>query len=461
MGSTKARRGLAAFACVLSASLVLAACGGDDEGGGGSDKAEGKAPGEGKPECEGLTQWGDLSGTTVKLYTSIVAPEDQAHKDSYKLFTECTGAAVQYEGSKEFEAQLVVRVRSGNPPDVAYVPQPGLLNTLVTDTGKVLEAPDSVAKNVDEFFGEDWKNYGSVDGKFYAAPLGANVKSFVWYSPSMFQENGWEIPQTWDDMVALSDTIAGTGIKPWCAGISSGEATGWPATDWLEDVMLREVGADVYDQWVNHEIPFNDPQVVAALDRVGDILKNDKYVNGGFGDVKSIATTTFQDGGLPILDGKCAMHSQAGFYAANWPEGTNVAEDGDVFAFYLPTTSDEFGKPVLGGGDFVAAFDDRPEVQAFQTYLSSDTWANEKAKATPGGGWVSANTGLDINNLVSPIDQLSAETFQDPEAVFRFDGSDQMPGAVGAGSFWKEMTAWITGKSSKDALGAIEDSWPS
>jgi alpha-glucoside transport system substrate-binding protein len=445
---------------VLSASLVLAACGGDDEGGGGTNKAEGKAPGAGKAECEGLTEFGDLTGTTVTLYTSIVAPEDQSHKDSYELFTECTGAKVQYEGSKEFEAQLVVRVRSGNPPDVAYVPQPGLLRTLVTDTGKVLEAPDSVAANVDEFFGEDWKNYGTVDGTFYAAPLGANVKSFVWYSPSMFQENGWEVPTTWDDMIALSDTIAASGIKPWCAGIGSGEATGWPATDWLEDVLLRDAGADVYDQWVNHEIPFNDPQVVDALDRVGGILKNDKYVNGGYGDVKSIATTTFQDGGLPILDGKCALHRQAGFYAANWPEGTNVAEDGDVFAFYLPTTSDEFGKPVLGGGEFVAAFDDRPEVQAFQTYLSSDTWANEKAKATPGGGWVSANTGLDINNLVSPIDQLSAETFQDPEAVFRFDGSDQMPGAVGAGSFWKEMTAWITGKSSKDALDSIEGSWP-
>ncbi|MGH8894047.1 MAG: ABC transporter substrate-binding protein, partial [Actinomycetes bacterium] len=457
MGSTKARRGLAGFACVLSASLVLAACGSDDDGGGGN-KAEGKAPGEGKAECEGLTEFGDLTGTTVKVYTSIVAPEDQAHKDSYALFTECTGAKVQYEGSKEFEAQLVVRVRSGNPPDIAYVPQPGLLNTLVTDTGKVVEAPDSAAAHVDEFFGEDWKNYGTVDGKFYAAPLGANVKSFVWYSPKMFEENGWEIPTTWDDMVALSDTIAGTGIKPWCAGIGSGDATGWPVTDWLEDVMLRDAGADAYDQWVAHEIPFDDDQVVAALDRVGDILKNGEYVNGGLGDVKSIATTTFQDGGLPILDGECAMHRQASFYAANWPEGTEVSETGDAFAFYLPTTNEEQGKPVLGGGEFVAAFDDRPEVQAFQTYLASDTWANEKAKATPGGGWVSANKGLDINNLVSPIDKLSAETFQDPEAVFRFDGSDQMPGAVGAGSFWKEMTAWITGKSTASALKSIEES---
>ncbi|HEX7188283.1 MAG TPA: ABC transporter substrate-binding protein [Actinomycetes bacterium] len=465
MGSTKARRGLAAFACVLSASLVLAACGGDDDGGGGggTNKAEGKAPGAGKAECEGLEnvmEFGDLSGTTVSVYTSVVAPEDKPHKDSYQLFTECTGANVKYEGSKEFEAQVVVRVRGGNPPDIAYVPQPGLLKTLVEDTGKVAEIAPSVQDNIDEWFGEDWKTYVTVGGKQYAAPIDANVKSFVWYSPAMFEENGWEIPETWDDMIALSDTIAGTGIKPWCAGIGSGEATGWPATDWLEDVMLREVGPDVYDQWVNHEIPFDDPQVVSALDRVGDILKNDKYVNGGIGDVKSIATTTFQDGGLPILDGECALHRQASFQAANWGEGVEVGEDGDVFAFYLPVVSEEFGKPVLGAGNFAVAFDDRPEVQAFQTYVSSDVWANEKGKATPNGGFVSANTGLDVANVASAIDQLSVEILQDPESVFRFDGSDLMPGAVGAGSFWKEITAWITGKSTKETLSAIEGSWP-
>lgn len=452
------RSGLAGAAVLLAASAVLAGCADDSEGGGGS--AGGTSPGEGKAECEGLTEFGDLSGRDVTVYTSIVAPEDQPHIDSWKVFEDCTGADVKYEGSKEFEAQLQVRVQAGNPPDIAYVPQPGLLKNLVS-TGKVVEAPEGTEANVDEFFGEDWKGYGSVDGKFYAAPLGANVKSFVWYSPSMFEENGWEIPETWDDMMALSDQIAQDGkIKPWCAGIESGEATGWPATDWLEDVLLRTGGPDVYDQWVNHEIPFNDPAVVEGLDTVGAILKNEEYVNGGIGDVKSIATTPFQEGGLPILDGECAMHRMASFYAANWPEGTKIAEDGDVFAFYLPAIGEDFGSPVLGGGEFVAAFSDEPEVQAFQTYLSSDVWANEKAKATPGGGWVSANTGLEISNLSSPIDQLSAEIFQDPDAVFRFDGSDQMPGAVGAGSFWTEMTAWIAqDQSTEDSLTKIEESW--
>jgi len=458
MRTRNTRRGMAVAATLVSAGLVLAGCGGSDSEGGG-DKAGGTSPGEGKAECAQLTQFGDLSGKDVTVYTSIVAPEDKPHIDSWKVFEDCTGADVKYEGSKEFETQLQVRVQSGNPPDIAYIPQPGLLQTLV-GTGKVVEAPSTVSDNVDKWFGEDWRSYGSVDGKLYAAPLGANVKSFVWYSPKMFADNGWEIPTTWDDMLALSDTIAATGIKPWCAGIESGEATGWPATDWLEDVLLRSVGPDVYDQWVAHEIPFNDPKVVESLDNVGAILKNDKYVNGGIGDVSSIATTAFQDGGLPILDGKCALHRQASFYAANWPEGTDVSENGDVFAFYLPPMGDEFGSPVLGGGEFVAAFSDAPEVQAFQTYLSSDQWANEKAKATPNGGWVSANTGLDIANLASPVDQLSGEILQNPDAVFRFDGSDMMPGAVGAGSFWKEMTNWITGESTQDALDNIEKSWP-
>ena len=452
------RRSLSALALVATAGFVLAACGGGDD----NSSAGGKSPGEGKAECAQLTKYGDLTGKKVHLYTSIVAPEDKPHKETYKLFKTCTGADVEYEGSKEFEAQLVVRVKSGNAPDIAFVPQPGLLATLVKQTGKVVEAPEDVANNVDKWFGEDWKNYGTVDGKLYAAPLGSNVKSFVWYSPQMFQKNGWTVPQTWDEMMALTDKIAATGIKPWCAGIASGDATGWPVTDWLEDILLRDAGSDYYNGWVHHDTPFNDTKVVEALDRAGAILKNPKYVNGGYGDVKSIATTTFQDGGLPILKGQCALHRQAGFYAANWPAGTDVSEQGQAFAFYLPPTNQDSGKPVLTGGEFVAAFNDRPEVQAFQTYLSSDVWANEKAKDTPNGGWVSANKGLDPNNLVSPVDKLSAEILQDPDAVVGFDGSDQMPGEVGSGSFWKEMTAWIaSGESTKAALDKIEASWPS
>jgi alpha-glucoside transport system substrate-binding protein len=223
-------------------------------------------------------------------------------------------------------------------------------------------------------------------------------------------------------------------------------------------MLLRTADKETYDKWVEHEIPFNDPKVVEALGKVSAILKDPKYVNGGFGDVGSIATTTFQDGGQPILTGKCYLHRQASFYAANWPAGTKVAEDGDVWAFYLPS-KDTSSKPVLGGGEFVATFSDKPEVQAFAAYLASPEWANAKAKATE-GGWVSANKELDPANLKSAIDQQSAKLLQDPATVFRFDGSDMMPSAVGAGTFWTEMTNWVKGQDDKKTLDNIEQSWP-
>jgi alpha-glucoside transport system substrate-binding protein len=193
------------------------------------------------------------------------------------------------------------------------------------------------------------------------------------------------------------------------------------------------------------------------VNKAGTILKNDKYVNGGFGGVKSIATTSFQEAGVPITTGKCALHRQASFYANQWPQGTKVAEDGDVFAFYFPAIDPAKGKPVLGAGEFVAGFADRPEVQAVQTYLASGEYVNSRAKI---GDWLSANKKLDLANVPNPVDKLSVGILQDPKTVFRFDGSDLMPAAVGAGTFWKGMVDWINGKDTATVLQGIESSWP-
>ncbi|HMM95128.1 MAG: carbohydrate ABC transporter substrate-binding protein [Micrococcales bacterium] len=451
------KRKVVAFAGIAAMSLVTAAC----SSGSSNDNTGGDT---GKADTTDYSKWCDmkseLTGKSVSIYTSIVTPEDASHKASYKAFEDCTGVKINYEGDKDFEKNLPQRAQSGNLPDIAFIPQPGLLQTMV-DTGKAIPASETVGKEVDQYFGADWRKYGSVDGTLYAAPLGANVKSYVWYSPKTFAAKGYTVPKTWDELMTLTAKIAADdpNAKPWCAGFNSGVATGWPGTDWVEDVLLRTAGPDVYDQWVAHKIPFNDPKVADALAKVGAILKDPKYTNGGFGAPSTIATTTFQDGGQPILKNKCYMHRQASFYASNWPEGTKVAEDGDVWAFYLPSV-DDTSKPVLGGGEFVATFRDAPEVKAFAAFLASPDWANAKAKATTGGGWVSANKGLDPKNLVSPIDQQSAEILQDPKAVFRFDGSDMMPSAVGAGTFWSEMTNWIKGQDDKTTLDNIEKSWP-
>jgi alpha-glucoside transport system substrate-binding protein len=453
-GQPRSRRLRAALAGTVSAGLLfgVAACGADDSGGGGTE-ADSSAS---AIDCAPYTKFGDLKGKTVTIYTGIVTPEDTPHIKSYKPFEDCTGATVKYEGDKAFETQILVRARAGNPPDLAFVPQPGLVKQLVA-TGKAVPAPQEVSDNADKYWDKAWKQYTTIDGKFYGAPLGASVKSLIWYSPSEFKDSGYTIPTTLDELKALSDKMVADGKKPWCAGIASGDATGWPITDWDEDMMLRLYGPETYDKWVNHQIPFNGPESTAALDAVGAYLKNDKYVNGGLGDVKSIASTAFQDGGLPILDGTCSLHRQASFYAANFPKGTKVAEDGDVFAFYMPG-KDAASKPVLGAGEFVVAFSDRPEVKAFQTYLSSAEWANIKAKLS--SGWVTANKGLDQSNLVNPIDKLAAGILLDPKAEFRFDGSDQMPAAVGSDAFWKQATAWITGQDTKSTVDKIEAAWP-
>ncbi len=444
-------RGSRAAAGLLGLTLAVAACGTGDSSSNNVADPDASVP----PGCEEYADYQGNSGTSVSMYTSIRDIEADRFVQSFEEFEKCTGITINYEGSGEFEAQLNVKVQGGNAPDLAFIPQPGLLQRFV-EAGEVVEAPEGVQANVDEHWSEAWKGYGSVDGTLYAAPMGANVKSYVWYSPKSFTEAGYEIPTTFDELIELSDTIAATGKKPWCAGIESGDATGWVTTDWTEDLVLRDAGVDVYDQWVAHEIPFNDPAIVSAVDKAGSILKNEQYMNGGYGDVRSIATTSFQDGGLPILTGDCSLHRQASFYANQWPEGTVVAEDGDVFAFYFPgENADE--KPVLGGGEFVAAFNDRPEVAAVQTYLASDEYANTKAEI---GDWISANTGLDVANVANPIDKLSVETLQDPSAEFRFDASDLMPAAVGAGSFWQGMTEWINGKSTTEILDQIEASYP-
>ncbi|MBK5307570.1 MAG: carbohydrate ABC transporter substrate-binding protein [Frankiaceae bacterium] len=437
-------------------ALFASACGGssaDNDTAGGDPS---KAPVAG---CEEYTQYGDLSGKTVTVYTGIVTPEDAQLKATWAPFEKCTGATIKGEFDKTFEAQILVRAKAGNLPDIAIVPQPGLLQTLVK-TGKAVAADQATTDMVDKNFSASWKGYGSVDGKFYAPPQNASMKSLVWYSPKEFTEKGYKVPTTLDELMTLTETIAKTGKKPWCAGIASGEATGWPVTDWMEDFMLRTAGPEAYDKWVNHEIPFNGPESTAALEEAGKYLKNSKFVNGGYGDVKSIASTTFQDGGLPILKGNCSFHRQASFYAANWPKGTTVAPDGDIFAFYLPGKA-ATDKPVLGGGEFMLGFRDAPEVHAFQAYVASATWAN-LAEQGGGGRCATPNKNADPAKAAgcSDIDKLAISVLQDPNAVFRFDGSDAMPSAVGANSFWKQATNWITGQSTKDTVDKIEASWP-
>ena len=438
------------LAAVAVSGLMLAGCSSSDDG------ATSMPAG-----CEDYETYGMHTGDAVELYGTISGVEAEQLEESILKFEDCTGIDVTYNGSDEFETEINIRVEGGNAPDLAIIPQPGLLQRIV-GTGAVVAAPESVEANVDEFWSVDWKNYGTVGSTFYAAPLMASVKGWIWYSPAEFAENGYEVPTTWDEMMDLTATMASTGgsganYKPWCIGFESGTATGWPGTDWIEDIVLREVGADGYDEWVAGDLDFTSPEIKKAFEDFGAIALNPDYVNGGLGDSASIVDTSFQEAGLKILEQSCSLHHQASFYEAQWPEGTNVAPDGDVWAFLTPSVAAGDPAAVTGGGEFVAAFNDDAATVALQTFLSSDTWANERVSI---GGVISANKGLDPANASSPIGQASIEILQGADTIFRFDASDLMPAEVGASAFWTSMNDYVSGTPIDTVLSDIENAWP-
>ncbi|MDQ1130778.1 ABC transporter substrate-binding protein [Microbacterium sp. SORGH_AS_0888] len=402
----------------------------------------------------------DAGGGTVQIAGGITGSEADLLNQSFEQFTKDTGIKVEYTGDKSFEGNIVTKVAGGSAPDIAIVPQPGLLKSLV-GTGDVKPATDAVSKNVDENWSSDWKTYGTVDGTFYAAPMLANVKGYVWYSPAKFKEWGVSIPKTWDELLTLTQTIQQkTGAAPWCAGFSSGDASGWPGTDWIEDLVLRQSGPDVYDQWVAGTVKFTDQPVKDAFDALGGILLNPSYVNAGFGDVKSINSTAFADVAAKVADGTCPMTHQASFLSSNFLDvktadgkTPTVAPDGDVYAFLLPGVKAGGDTYVEAGGEFVTAFSDSDNVKKVLEYMSSPDFANARVKL---GGVISANKNADASLASSPFLVDAMKTLQDPKTVVRFDASDLMPASVGSGSFWKGMVNWIDGKPTDQVLSDIQ-----
>jgi alpha-glucoside transport system substrate-binding protein len=396
-------------------------------------------------------------GQTVKVFTSILDPELSKYQTAMKPFEACTGIKVKWEGTNQFEALLPVRVKGGNAPDIAVIPQPGLIAQMVS-TGKAVKAPSTVVANVKKYWSAGWKGYGTVNGTFYAAPNSSNMKSLIWYSPKQFAKNGYTVPTTWTGMMALADKMAAAKQTAFCGGIESGGATGWPATDWLEEVVVRTYGAKVYADWIAGKVKFSSPQIQAALQTVKDWMGNAKYV----GNVQAIATTSFQSAGLGIPAGSCMMLQQASFYGAQYPAGTDVSPTGDVYAFYLPGINSAVKTPVEGGGEFMLAFSSKPAVAEAQTYLSSPAYASLRVKlAGTVGGFISANNGVPLTAYGNVLDALSAKYLSDKTGTFVFDASDAMPAAVGAGAEWTELTNMFgSGKSIADVGKAIDSAWP-
>jgi alpha-glucoside transport system substrate-binding protein len=335
------------------------------------------------------------------------------------------------------------------------MPQPGLVKDLKS---KITPVPKATLDKYKDQYNDYLWSLVTDGGDVLGVPNKADVKSLVWYSPKVFKEHNYTVPTTWDEMIALGNKMKADGIAPWCIGIESGDATGWPLTDWMEDVMLRMYGPDVYDQWVQHKIPFDDAKVEAAAKAVQDIWFTDGNVLNGR---QSIASTGFQQAGLPIADGKCGMHRQANFYAAQFTEkgGLTFGDDGDVNVFYLPTMSDKFGKVMLSGGTYVVAFNDNENTLKALDYLASPAYADARNKAAK-GGFISPNSEADQSLYSEDLDRTLSKLLVESPTV-RFDGSDNMPSEVGSGTFWKEGTNWVLGSEDlKTFLDNVEKSWP-
>jgi alpha-glucoside transport system substrate-binding protein len=290
---------------------------------------------------------------------------------------------------------------------------------------------------------------GQIAGVWYRG----NIKSLVWYPKDDFDAAGYDIPTTWNELIALSDQIVADGGVPWCVGIESAGATGWVATDWIEDIMLRTQPPEKYDEWTSGELPFDSPEIRNALDVLAEIWMNDDYVLGG---TIGILQTPFGDAPTPMFDDppSCWLHRQASFIPAFFPDGTEIGVDVDFF--YLPGIDPAYGEPMLTAGDIAVMYNDRPEVRAVMAYLSTGESMKGWIEA---GGFIGPHLDSSLDWYPTDVDRRFADLLL-ASSVTRFDGSDLMPAAVGAGSFWTGMSDWVNGASADEVLPAIDATWP-
>jgi len=364
---------------------------------------------------------------------------------------------VEFEQSGNFEEQVQIRAEGGTL-DVILLPQPGAVQQHASSGNAVsLEDMGFDVGELEDTFGEYFLSLGEFEGEHYGLPTNINLKSMVWYPKDDFDAAGYEVPATWDQMIALSDQIVDDGGTPWCVGYQSEGSTGWPATDWMEDIMLRTAGLETYQQWYEHGIPFDDPAVQTAGEMFGDVMFADGYVLGGAENTPSVA---FGDAPAPMFDDPpgCWLHRQASFITAFFPEDAEAGVDYDWFP--LPPIDQE---GTLFAGELAVTFRDAPEVRDFL-----DQFMGEEVQCAmgsePGSSRISPNVNVGADCYPNPILAGASEVLTEALAggTGGFDASDLMPSEVGAGSFWTGMVEYMQGgpDSLQGILEDIEASWP-
>ena len=278
-------------------------------------------------EEEAVEEEMSLEGETVTIFSACGEEQCKVFEENFADFEAKTGIDVVVEGSGDFEQLSVVRAEAGDPPDFFNFPQPGLMADMARD-GFLVDYYSFLSQDdVSAGFTDAWVSSGLVDGELVGLWHGVDVKSLVWYPKQDFEDLGLAIPETWDELLALTDELVGMGVTPWCIGIESGSATGWVVTDWIEDIMLRTTSPENYDAWTRGELAFSSPEVKNAFEMAGEIFFNPDYVLGG---TTGILTTAFGDSPTGLFDPRsCYLHRQASFIPSFFPEGVEVGVDVD------------------------------------------------------------------------------------------------------------------------------------
>jgi alpha-glucoside transport system substrate-binding protein len=402
---------------------------------------------------------GDYSGTTVTVDGPFTDPDDIRFAESMKAFEDATGITVNYIGDKQFESRISIAVDAGNPPDIADFPQPGGAANYARQ-GHLVDPTTWIPMDwLQQQYNQSWIDMSTVADPDGNPMIGGvwhrfNGKSLVWYPKAAFDAAGYQVPTTWDEMLALTQQIADDGDTAWCIGIESQAATGWPATDWTEDVMLRTTSLENYDNWVKGTLPFSSPEVKNAIETWSNIWFNPDYVYGG---TDAILSTYFGDAPAPMFADPpgCWLHRQGNFITGFFPENAVAGVDYDFF--YLPPIDPQYGKPFLVAGDMMSMFNDRPEVRALMEYFTTPESAS---------GWLQNGGALAAHQTATPemygVDlERGIAALVNEATAFRFDASDLMPAEVGSGSFWTGMVDYISGTADLDTvLAEIDASWP-
>jgi alpha-glucoside transport system substrate-binding protein len=410
-----------------------------------------------------------LAGTRVAIQTQWIGGEGVNFRAAFSPFEAATGITVAHAEvpSGQHETLLRVAIEGGAPPDLAMLAQPAAV-VAYGEAGRLIDV--STFMDADRLAAEFPATIGlySSGDATWAIPYKVDVKSTVWYPINAFEAAGYSVPTTWDELIELSDRIVADGSSPWCIGMDAAAATGWIATDWVEDVMLRTAGIDAYNAWIDGELPFDSPEVRNALDHVAQIFFTDGYVYGGVGNILATSQVDAMD---PMFEDDlaspaCWMQKQATWYGPDFfPDQKATGEPSqyvvgeDVGIFYFPPIDPAHGTPALGAGDALMVFSDRPEVLAFAQYLASQDGVRVGIEA---GSAISANQTTPAEWYEGFYKLEVGSGIVANATSFGFDASDLMPPEVGAGSFWNGMVDWISaGGTNTDAVvAAIDESWP-